>query len=121
MHQTTKGNQWYHRCAEAKGYGVDSESSLIHSVETTAAHVHDLIPASDLLHGEETLVYADAGYQGMGKRRALPDTPEGRVDDLVETAKAHIRKKWNTHSASSSSSLDFRKPAFAAWSRTAAR
>jgi IS5 family transposase len=28
-----------------------------------------------------------------GKRRALPDTPEGRVDDLIETAKAHIRAK----------------------------
>jgi IS5 family transposase len=28
-----------------------------------------------------------------GKRRTLPDTPEGRLDDLVETAKAHIRAK----------------------------
>jgi len=91
---------------------VDSESGLIHSVETTAAHVHDLTPAAHLLHGEETVVYADAGYQGIekrsemqgrgigfrvamrpGKRRALPDTPEGRLDDLVETAKAHIRAK----------------------------
>jgi len=72
-----------------------------------------LSPASDLLHGEEeTLVYADAGYQGIekrdkmkgrgigfrlamrpGKRRVLSDTPEGRLDDLVETAKAHIRAK----------------------------
>jgi IS5 family transposase len=25
-----------------------------------------------------------------GKRRALPDTPEGLLDDLIETAKAHI-------------------------------
>jgi hypothetical protein len=30
---------------------------------------------------------------GPGKRRALPDTPEGRVDDLIETAKAHFRAK----------------------------
>jgi IS5 family transposase len=28
-----------------------------------------------------------------GKRRVLPDTPEGRLDDLVETAKAPIRAK----------------------------
>jgi len=28
-----------------------------------------------------------------GKRRASPDTPEGRVDDLIETAKAHLRTK----------------------------
>ncbi len=110
MHQTKKGNQWYF--GMKVHIGVDSESGLIHSVETTAAHVHDLTPAADLLHGEETVVYADAGYQGIGKReemqgrgigfrvamrpgkrRVLPDTPEGRLDDLVETAKAHIRAK----------------------------
>ena len=28
-----------------------------------------------------------------GKRRALPDTPDGRLEDLIETAKAHIRSK----------------------------
>ena len=58
------------------------------------------------------MVDADAGYQGIakrpemagkstefrvamrpGKRRALPDTPDGRLADLVETAKAHIRAK----------------------------
>ena len=91
---------------------MDSESGLIHSVEITAANVQDLAPVADLLHGEETVVYADAGYQGIekqdemqgrgigfrvamrpGRRRVLPDTPEGRLDDLVETAKAHIRAK----------------------------
>ena len=29
----------------------------------------------------------------LGKRRVLPDTPEGHGDDLIETAKAHIRAK----------------------------
>ena len=28
-----------------------------------------------------------------GKRRVLPDTPDGLLDDLVETAKAHMRAK----------------------------
>jgi IS5 family transposase len=110
MHQTKKGNQWYF--GMKVHIGVDSESGLIHSVETTATHVHDLTPAGVILHGEETVVYADAGYQGIakrpemqgrgigfhvamrpGKRRALPETPEGRVDDLIETAKAHFRAK----------------------------
>ena len=78
----------------------------------TAANVHDLTPAADLLHGDEQVVYADAGYQGIakrpemagkatefrvamrpGKRRALLDTPDGRLQDLIETAKAHIRSK----------------------------
>jgi transposase, IS5 family len=108
MHQTCKGKQWYF--GMKVHIGVDSENGLIHSVETTAANVHDLTPAADLLHGEETVVYADASYQGIekrdemqgrgigfrvamrpGKRRVLPDTPEGQLDDLVETAKAHIR------------------------------
>ena len=110
MHQTKKGNQWYF--GMKVHLGVDSENGLIHSVETTAANVHDLTPAAELLHGEETVVYGDAGYQGIekrpemqgkgigfrvamrpGKRRALPDTPEGRVDDLIETAKAHFLAK----------------------------
>lgn len=110
MHQTKKGNQWYF--GMKVHIGVDKDSGLIHSVETTAANVHDLTPAAELLHGQETVVYADAGYQGIekrpemkgkgigfrvamrpGKRRALPDTPEGRLEDLVETAKAHIRAK----------------------------
>ncbi len=118
MHQTKKGNQWYHRFAEGFAYGmkvhigVDKDSGLIHSVVVTSANVHDLTPAADLLHGDEEVVYGDAGYQGITKRtemagkraefrvamrpckrRALPDTPDGRVQDLIETAKAHIRSK----------------------------
>jgi IS5 family transposase len=110
MHQAKKGQQWYFGMKIHAG--VDKDSGLIHSVVTTAANVHDLTPAAELLHGEEEVVYADAGYQGIakrpemagkttefrvamrpGKRRALPDTPDGKLQDLVETAKAHIRAK----------------------------
>jgi IS5 family transposase len=110
MHQTKKGNQWYF--SMKVHIDVDKDTGLIHSVETTAANVHDRTPAADLLHGEETVVYADGGYQGIekrdemegkgigfrvamrpGKRRVLPDRPEWRVDELIETAKAHIRAK----------------------------
>ena len=74
--------------------------------------MHDLTVAAELLHGEEEVVYGDAGYQGIakrpemvgktaefrvamrpGKRRLLPETPDGRLQDLIETAKAHIRSK----------------------------
>ena len=110
MHQTKKGNQWYY--GMKVHIGVDKDSGLIHSVVTTAANVHDLTPAAELLHGDEEVVYGDAGYQGIakrpemagkttefrvamrpGKRRGLSDTPEGRLQDLIETAKAHIRSK----------------------------
>ena len=60
MYQTCKGKQCYF--GMKVHIAVDSESGLIHSVDITAAHVHDLTPAADLLHGEETVVYANAGY-----------------------------------------------------------
>jgi IS5 family transposase len=69
MHQTCKGKQWHF--GMKIHIGVDSESGLIHSVETMAANVHDLTPAAELLHGEETVVYADAGYQGIEKREEM--------------------------------------------------
>ena len=110
MHQTKKGNQWYF--GMKVHIGVDKDNGLIPSIETTSANVHDLTPATKLLHRQETVVYADSGYQGIekrkekkgkaigfhvamrpGKRRAVHATPEGRLDDLIETAKAHIRAK----------------------------
>lgn len=67
MHQTQTGKQWYYRCAEGCAHGlkvhigVDAESSLIHSVQTTSANVHDLTPAAELFQGEEIVVYAVSG------------------------------------------------------------
>jgi IS5 family transposase len=66
MHQTKKGNQW--SFGMNIHTGVDKDSGLIHSIVTTAASVHDLTPAAELLHGEEDVVYADADYQGIDKR-----------------------------------------------------
>ena len=48
--------------------GMDKDTGLTHSVETTAANVHDITRAADLLHGDGQVVYADAGYQGIEKR-----------------------------------------------------
>ncbi len=80
-------------------------------METTAANVYDVSPAAKLLQGGG-VVCADSGSKGIekreemqgkgkgfpvaiqpGKRRALPDTPERRLDALIESAKAHIRAK----------------------------
>ncbi|MFM0592159.1 MULTISPECIES: IS5 family transposase [Paraburkholderia] len=66
MHQTKKGNQWYF--GMKAHIGVDAESGLVHTVIGTAANVHDINAAEALLHGDETDVYADAGYQGIEKR-----------------------------------------------------
>ncbi|CAB3804713.1 IS5 family transposase ISRso18 [Paraburkholderia caffeinitolerans] len=66
MHQTKKGNQWYF--GMKAHVGVDAESGLVHTVIGTAANVHDINAAEALLHGQETDVYAAAGYQGIEKR-----------------------------------------------------
>ena len=44
---------------------------MIHSVATTGANVHDVTMATELLHGEEKVVYGDAGYQGLPKREEI--------------------------------------------------
>ena len=111
MHQTKKGNQWHHGM---KGHiGVDAESGLVHSVKGTAANVNDVTQAHAVVHGQETDVFADAGYQGVdkrqetqgiavnwhvamrpGKRKALDkSTPMGAIMDKLEKTKASIRAK----------------------------
>ncbi|WP_336512770.1 transposase, partial [Stutzerimonas kunmingensis] len=42
--------------------GVDDESGLVHSVVGTAANVADITQVDKLLHGDENVVCADAGY-----------------------------------------------------------
>jgi transposase, IS5 family len=64
MHQTRKGNQWYF--GMKAHIGVDSRSTLIHSVAATAANVHDSQLLGDLLHGDETRVWGDSAYTGQG-------------------------------------------------------
>ena len=65
-HQVKKGNTWHF------GYkahiGVDRDSGLVHTVEATAANVHDATETSKLLTGDEDEVYGDSGYLGAEKR-----------------------------------------------------
>ena len=110
MHQSWKGNQWFFgmKCH----IRVDKDSGLIHTMAVTAGNVSDVATAAELLHGQEEVLYGDAGDQGLGnreemmgkqvecriamgsgKRRQLPATPEGRLQELCEQAKAHIRAK----------------------------
>jgi len=69
MRSTKKGNQWYF--GMKAHIGANLQSGLVHSLKTTAANVADVCVGPQLLHGEETMVFADAGYQGIEKR--LPD------------------------------------------------
>lgn len=109
MHQTKKGNQWYF--GMKAHIGVDAHSGLVHSVIGTAANVHDVNVAHALLHGNESDVYADAGYRGVekrspadpvcwhvamspGRRRLLDQTDRlDAIYDQIERLKAGIRAK----------------------------
>ena len=113
MHQTKKGNQWHF--GMKAHIGVDADSGLVHTVVGTAANVNDVTQASKLVHGEETDVFADAGYRGVekrkeiqaqhpdvnwhiammpGKRRAMDKgTPMGAILEKLEQTKASIRAK----------------------------
>lgn len=109
MHQTKKGNQWHF--GMKAHIGVDADSGLVHTVIGTAANVNDVTQGYGLLHGKETDVFADAGYQGAmkrpeatgvawhvamrpGKRRVLDKSRVShQLVEQIEKIKAGIRAK----------------------------
>ncbi|MFI8746701.1 IS5 family transposase [Pseudomonas sp. NPDC077186] len=93
MHQTKKGNQYYF--GMKAHIGADAESGLVHSVVGTAANVADVTQVDKLLHGEENMVGADAGYTGVEKR---PEH-EGREVIWQVAARRSTYKKLSKRSA----------------------
>ena len=69
MHQTKKRNQWYH--GMKAHIGVDAASGLVHSTHYTAANESNVAHTHEVLHGQETDVYLDAGYTGVAKREEV--------------------------------------------------
>jgi len=51
-----------------KPTGVGVEPGLVHTVTTAAANVGAVMEVDKLLHGQEKMVYADAGFQGAERR-----------------------------------------------------
>ena len=78
MKQSRKGQQWYFgmKCH----IGVDIESGLVHTVKGTSGAVNDVIEANSLVRPSDREVFADAGYQGAGKR------PDARNDVIWHIA-----------------------------------
>src|SRR5450759_304163 len=106
--------RWRHRIlTRLKAHiGVDAESGLVHTVRGTSGHVSDIAEGNTLLHGQETVAFGDAGYQGIdkradakpgvtwhvamrpGKRKAL--NKENEADAMIDQAeklKAGVRSK----------------------------
>jgi len=109
MHQTRKGKNWFF--GMKAHIGADRDSGLVHTVVGTAANVSDVAVGNALLHGQETDVFADAGYQGAEKRddatganwhvamrpsvrRRWKRQPRiGKLLDFVEQVKASVRAR----------------------------
>ena len=104
-----KGNQWHF--GMKAHIGVDAGTGYVHSVTATAASVHDLDQVTHLVRADDDVVYADAGYQGAGKRPDVADDPQlsnvefriaarksrlaamTRPDRAAESRKASVRAK----------------------------
>ena len=110
MHSSQKGKQMYF--GMKAHMGADAESGLVPTVRGTAGYVHNINEANALLHGQETIAFGDAGYQGVekqtdakadvtwhvamrpGKRRALSkDNEADTLIDQAEKLKASVRAK----------------------------
>ena len=66
MRRVKKGNQWYF--GMKAHIGVDAESGLTHSLETTPANESDVAAAHAAPRGGGERVWGDAGHAGVGKR-----------------------------------------------------
>ena len=69
MSSTKKGNDWYF--GMKAHIGVDADSGVTHSLETSTAKLHDSQIWDALLHGEETSVWADKGYVSAEREAAF--------------------------------------------------
>lgn len=69
MSSTKKGNDWFF--GMKAHVGVDADSGIVHSLETTTAKVHDSQVWDELLHGAETSVWADKGYVSAAREVAF--------------------------------------------------
>jgi transposase, IS5 family len=69
MSSTKKGNDWYF--GMKAHVGVDADSGIVHSLDTTTAKVHDSRVWDDLLHGAETSVWADKAYVSAERAEAF--------------------------------------------------
>ena len=83
MHQTKKGNEWHF--GMKAHIGADADSGLVHSLHTTAANESDVAHTHEVLHGEEAMVFLDAGYTGVDKRpEVVQAQAEGKIRSDIE-------------------------------------
>ena len=96
MHQTKKGNQWYHGMKVHAG--VDAGSGYVHTITGTPANVHDIVEAPKLVRDDDDVVYGDSGYIGVEKRpEVLCDEHLSRVEyrNCRRPGKLNVSKSYS--------------------------
>jgi IS5 family transposase len=79
MHQTKKGNEW--RFGMKCHTSVDAGTGFVHTVEVSAANVHDIAMAEKLIRKDDEVVYSDAGYLGIEHRpETMTDFHKSKID-----------------------------------------
>jgi len=105
MLSTNKGDGWYF--GMNAHIGVDADSGVTHSLDTSTAKLHDSQVWDDLLHGKEKSVWADKGYvsaereawfEGPGKfwgvrRKAPKGKPLHPIEAQINRSIAMVRAK----------------------------
>jgi IS5 family transposase len=86
MKQTRKGKQWHF--GMKVHVGADAKTGVVHAAVVTAANVHDKHPVPDLLHGQETRVYGDRGYQGC------TDLIKEAAPNAKDFTNRRVRQPW---------------------------
>lgn len=74
MHSTKKGNQWYFGMKIHSG--ADAGTGYVHTITATAANVHDIAKAHELVREDDNTVYGDSGYLGVEKRTEIREHPD---------------------------------------------
>lgn len=88
MGHTKKGQQCYF--GSKLHIGVDADSGCAHSVHTTSAREADITATRELMHQEEEMVFADAGYIGVEKRDEMQEFVENGVDFKVAQKRGQV-------------------------------
>lgn len=94
MHQTKKGEQWYF--GMKSHIGVDAGSGLVHSVETTAANISDIVMTPKLIRADDEVVYGDSGYTGIEKRPEVVENEEiSKITFRVNKRHGAVKTSWD--------------------------
>ena len=100
MHQTKKGNQYYH--GMKAHIGVDAGSGYVHSLTGTAANAHDITEAHNLIREDDEVIYGDSGYTGIEKRDEIKEDKHlsqieykiGRRPSMLNVKKDYAGIDW---------------------------